>query len=115
MGYLNSIWQADANAMSLQSLLHAASPEFVVNIAGPETLSVRRIAEEFARRFNKPVQFDGTESPDALLSNAQKAFALFGKPKVTTQKMLDWIADWVERGGETLSKPTHFENRAGRF
>jgi len=115
MGYLNSIWQADANAMSLQSLLHAASPAFVINIAGPEMLSVRHVAAEFARRFGKQVQFDGSESPDALLSNAQKAFALFGKPRVTTEKMLDWIADWVERGGETLSKPTHFENRAGRF
>jgi nucleoside-diphosphate-sugar epimerase len=115
MGYLNSIWQADANAMSLQSLLHAETPAFIVNIAGPETLIVRRIAEEFARRFKKQVQFDGTESSDALLSNAQKAYALFGKPRVTIEKMLDWIADWVERGGETLSKPTHFENRAGRF
>jgi nucleoside-diphosphate-sugar epimerase len=115
MGYLNSIWQADANAMSLQSLLHAETPAFIVNIAGPETLIVRRIAEEFARRFKKQVQFDGTESSDALLSNAQKAYALFGKPRMTIEKMLDWIADWVERGGETLSKPTHFENRAGRF
>jgi len=29
--------------------------------------------------------------------------------------MLDWIADWTMRGGETLAKPTHFEDRAGRF
>jgi hypothetical protein len=29
--------------------------------------------------------------------------------------MLDWIADWVERGAETLNKPTHFETRDGRF
>ena len=115
MGYLNSIWQADANAMSLESLLHASSPAFVINIAGPETLSVRRIAEEFGRRFKKQVQFHGTESPDALLSNAQKSFALFGMPRVSAEEMMDWIADWVERGGETLSKPTHFENRAGRF
>jgi dTDP-4-dehydrorhamnose reductase len=115
MGYLNSIWQADANAMSLQALLHAASPSFVVNIAGPETLSVRHVAEQFALRFNKKVQFDGTESHDALLSNAQKAFALFGKPRVSAEKMLDLIANWVERGGATLSKPTHFENRAGKF
>ena len=115
MGYLNSIWQGDANAMSLESLLHAASPAFIVNIAGRETLSVRRIAEEFGRRFKKQVQFHGTESPDALLSNAQKSFALFGMPRVSAEKMMDWIADWVERGGETLSKPSHFENRAGRF
>jgi hypothetical protein len=29
--------------------------------------------------------------------------------------MLDWIADWVARRGTTLAKPTHFEERAGRF
>ncbi|MBS1839538.1 MAG: NAD(P)-dependent oxidoreductase [Acidobacteria bacterium] len=115
MGYLNAIWQADANNMSLQSLLHAASPSFIVNIAGPETLSVRRIAGDFAQRFNKKAQFDGTEAPDALLSNAQKAFQFFGRPRVSYEQMTNWIADWVERGGETLSKPTHFENRAGTF
>jgi hypothetical protein len=29
--------------------------------------------------------------------------------------MLEWVADWALRGGETLSKPTHFENRGGDF
>lgn len=115
MGYLNAIWQADASAVALASLFHASSPPFVINIAGPEALSVRRVAEDFSARFGKRVQFDGMEAPDALLSNAQKAFELFGKPLVSYEQMKTWIADWVERGGETLAKPTHFENRAGRF
>jgi nucleoside-diphosphate-sugar epimerase len=115
MGYLNAIWQADANNMSLQSLLHTASPPFVVNIAGPELLSVRNVAQDFAKRFGKSVQFESAEAPDALLSNAQKALQLFGKPRVSYEQMTTWIADWVERGGETLAKPTHFENRAGKF
>ena len=115
MGYLNAIWQGDANAMSLQSLAHASVPPFVINIAGPELLSVRNIAEEFAQRFHKPVHFEGVESPDALLSNSQKSLQLFGQPRVALHKMLDWIADWTARGGETLAKPTHFEERAGRF
>jgi hypothetical protein len=29
--------------------------------------------------------------------------------------MIRWVADWVARGGKTLSKPTHFEARDGRF
>ena len=115
MGYLNAIWQADASAVALASLLHAASPAFVVNITGPEVLSVRRVAEDFAARFGKLVQFDGVEAPDALLSSAAKAFQLFGKPSVSYGQMITWIADWIERGGETLAKPTHFEERAGRF
>lgn len=115
MGYLNAIWQADASAVALASVLHASSPAFVLNITGPEILSVRRVAEDFAERFGKRVEFEGVEAPDALLSNAQKAFDLFGKPRVSYEQMTAWIADWIGRDGETLVKPTHFENRAGRF
>ena len=115
MGYLNAIWQGDANAMSLQSLSFASAPPFVINIAGAELLSVREMAQEFAARFHKPVQFEGVEAPDALLSNSQKAHQNFGTPRISLNQMLDWIADWTIRGGETLAKPTHFENRAGRF
>jgi dTDP-4-dehydrorhamnose reductase len=115
MGHLNTIWQADATAMSLQSLLHAASPPFVVNIAGPEMMSVRRIATDFAKRFNKDVRFEGVESGDAILSNAEKSFELFGYPTVSANQMIAWIADWAVRGGEKLGKPTHFEVRSGNF
>lgn len=115
MGYLNAIWQGDANNLSLQALAHASSPPFVINIAGAEVLSVRKVANAFAKRFQKPVQFEGTEAADALLSDAQRAFNLFGEPAVSETQMIDWIADWVSCGGETLAKPTHYENRAGRF
>src|SRR5262249_46250455 len=40
MGFFNTIWQADANAMALAAFAHLASPPFVVNLAGPELLSV---------------------------------------------------------------------------
>jgi nucleoside-diphosphate-sugar epimerase len=115
MGHLNTIWQRDASAMSLESLLHASTPPNFLNITGPETLSVRWLAGEFAKRFEREASFEGKESSDALLSNASKAFALFGKPRVSIGEMIDWIADWVARGGSTLAKPTHFEERAGRF
>jgi nucleoside-diphosphate-sugar epimerase len=115
MGYLNAIWQADASAMALQALGSASVPPFVVNITGPELLSVRRVAEEFGRRLHEAVRFDGVESEDALLSNAQKAFDIFGHPKINADQMITWIADWIAHGGETLAKPTHFEERLGRF
>jgi nucleoside-diphosphate-sugar epimerase len=115
MGYLNAVWQGDANNFCLQALGEASSPALVLNIAGPEVLSVRRVAEQFAARFQKAVQFEGTERPDALLSDARKCYRLFGKPLVNEIQMIDWIAGWIAAGGETLSKPTHFENRAGRF
>jgi len=28
---------------------------------------------------------------------------------------MTWIADWIEREGEKLGKPTHFEIRDGKF
>jgi len=115
MGYLNAIWQADASAMSIESLGCATSPPNVINIAGPELLSVRWVAEEFGKRFDKPVTFDSEESSDALLSNAQKSYQLFGRPRVSAQQIMDWIAEWVSKSGTTLAKPTLFEERAGRF
>ena len=115
MGHLNAIWQADASDISLQSLLHAATPPFVLNIAGPELLSVRRIATDFAEQLGVEVQFEGEESGECLLNNARKANLLFGYPSVSIGQVSLWIADWIRRGGEKLGKPTHFEVRSGRF
>src|SRR6266852_1617922 len=107
MGYLNTIWQADASAMALESLAYATAPPKVINITGPDLLSVRQLANQFGERLGKPVRFEGTESSDALLSNAHKSFELFGRPAVTVQQMVDWIAVWLKNGRPTLSKPSH--------
>jgi nucleoside-diphosphate-sugar epimerase len=115
MGYLNAIWQGDACAMSLQALSYVSVPPRVINIAGPELLSVRHVAEDFGRLLGKPVRFEGVEASDALLSNAERAFELFGRPRVSAEQMMVWIANWVARDGATLAKPTHFEERSGRF
>jgi NAD dependent epimerase/dehydratase family len=115
MGCLNAVWQGDANAMALCAFDHAISPPLVLNLAGPETLSVRRVAEEFGRLLERPAQFTGSESGDALLSNGQLGHRLFGYPRVSAGQLLRWIADWLRRGGPTLGKPTHFEVRDGKF
>jgi nucleoside-diphosphate-sugar epimerase len=115
MGYLNTIWQADASAMALESLAYATAPPNVINITGPDLISVQQVANEFGERLGKAVRFEGTESSDALLSNAHKAFELFGHPEVRVEQMIDWIVVWLKKNGPTLAKPTHFEERAGRF
>jgi nucleoside-diphosphate-sugar epimerase len=115
MGCLNAVWQGDANAMTLCAFAHVASPPFVVNLAGPETLSVRRIAEEFGRLLDRPVTFESAEAPEALLSNGQLGHRLYGYPRVPVRLVIEWLADWVRRGGASLGKPTHFESRDGRF
>lgn len=115
MGYFNAIWQADANAMALAALAHASTPPFIVNMTGPEELSVRAVCMEFARRLGVDVAFTGREEDDALLSNGARGWALLGAPRVDAARMIEWIGDWTRRGGETLGRPTHFESRAGRF
>jgi len=115
MGYFNAIWQADANAMALASLSHAAAPPLVLNIAGPGEISVREVCNDLAARLGRSVSFSGEEAPDALLSNGERAWSLFGRPRVGINQVIEWTADWVERGGATLGKPTHFDSRDGSF
>lgn len=115
MGSVNVIWQGDANEYAIRSLLHCDSPPNIVNVTGPETLSVRWLAEEFADRFGKEALFVGEEQPTALLNTAAKAHKLFGYPKVTIEEMLDMTAEWVKNGGEVSDKPTHFQEREGDF
>lgn len=115
MGCLCMIWQGDANVMTLLSFDHVASPPFVVNVVGPEILSVRRLCDEFGELLGKKPRFAGAEAPDALLANGQKSARLFGYPRVSVGQVVRWTADWVKRGGESLGKPTHFETRDGKY
>ena len=115
MGHLNTIWLADANDMALQALAHASCPPLLLNLTGPELLSVRGVGEQFGKLMGKRVQFKGTENATALLSNAERAFQLLGQPRILAEQMIRWTADWVMRGQPTLGKPTHFESRSGKF
>lgn len=115
MALVNVIWQGDANSVCLRSFEHCQSPPLILNLTGPETLSVRHLAEEFGRRFNVQPIFNSEEMPTALLSNAAKCHQLFGEPVVTVPEMLDWTAEWITAGGSRLNKPTHFQVRDGKF
>lgn len=115
MGYVNVIWQGDANARAIQCLEHAAAPPFILNVTGGETISIRALAERFGAIFGKPARIEGEESPDALLSDATRSIELFGPPTVSVGQMIVWVADWIGRGGRVLEKPTHFETRDGAF
>ncbi|MFC5406375.1 NAD-dependent epimerase/dehydratase family protein [Cohnella soli] len=115
MGFANVIWQGDANAMALRCLRHASSPPNIVNITGPETLSIRWAGSEMAARIGKEALFVGAESETALLNNASKSHQLFGYPQVSLLQMIDWTAEWVLAGGATWNKPTHFQERKGKF
>ncbi len=115
MGFVNVIWQGDAAAQVVQCLSHAAVPPFVVNVTGPEILSIREIALEFGRLFGREPVFAGAEAADALLSDTTRAQALWGMPSISATRLIAWVADWVAHGGVTLGRPTHFEQREGSF
>jgi hypothetical protein len=101
--------------MALASFDHLATPPNVLNVTGPEVLSVREVCEELGRRMGRLPRFEGIEASSALLANAGKSEGLFGKPRVESAQLIQWVADWVSRGGESLGKPTHFEARDGKF
>jgi len=114
-GYVNVIWQGDANAMALRSLRHVGAPAVPLNVTGPETIPVRMLAEMFGQRFGKTPNIVGTETETAWLNNAGKAFALMGYPKVSLLQMVDWVTDWLARSMPTLAKPTGFQVRDGAY
>ncbi|HTR78440.1 MAG TPA: NAD-dependent epimerase/dehydratase family protein [Gemmatimonadaceae bacterium] len=115
MGYVNVIWQGDANRLAIEALAAAATPPFVVNVTGPDVLSVRNLAARFGTRLGRTPRFDGTESADALLSNTDRMRERFAPPEVSVDTMIDRVAEWIETGGDVLGKPTHFEARDGQF
>ena len=115
MGFVNVIWQGDANRMALRAVpfAHPGSPKF--NVAGAEILSVREVAARFAELWDRDVHFRGTEAPDAFLNDATASYPLLGRPQVPAETLIEWIADWMDRGLPQWDLPTHFENRGGAF
>jgi len=115
MGYVNVIWQGDANEQALRLLAHCTTPSSPLNITGPEKTSVRWLAEELGRRLGKKAKVAGTEAPTAWIVDTAASRRLLGPPRVPLGAMLDWVADWVARGGASLGKATHFETRDGKY
>ncbi len=114
-GYASVIWQGDAIAQILGALAHTTVPTSPLNVGGPEHMSVIMAAREFGRRFGKEPVFQGEVRPDGWYNNTLAAQRLFGYPAVPLAVMIDWVADWMERGMPSHRKPTHYEERGGAF
>lgn len=115
MGSANVIWQGDANARAIQCLSHTSSPPMALNVTGLERVSIRDLAQRFGERLGRPAIITGTESPTAWIWDATRSYELFGHPSVSLEEMIETTADWLQHGGETIGKPTHFEVQDGQF
>ncbi|MBI2648474.1 MAG: hypothetical protein HYW93_02325 [Thaumarchaeota archaeon] len=102
MGYFNVIWQGDASEIAIRSLRLARSPPMILNLTGPEKISVRWA-------------FRNSEEGTALLNDATSTLKVFGRPRVSLKQMMVWVSNWLKGGGRSLDRPTHFQERAGRF
>ncbi len=114
-GNVNVIWQGDANEIALRALHHCAVPAKILNVTGPETVSIQWLATQFGILLGKTPVFINEVQPTALLSNASQAHQLFGYPRVTLRQMMELTVAWMRGGGKILAKPTHFQERNGQF
>ena len=112
---LNCIWQGSANEIAVRGLLHASSPAKIMNVTGPETVSIQKAARMLGEYLGKQPVFEGEPGTDAYLNDSAEAMELFGYPSVSIRTLIRWQAEWILDGGRSLGKPTHFEERKGSY
>ena len=111
----NFIWQGSANEIAIRGLLHATAPACIMNVTGPETVSIKKTAIELGQYLGKEPIFESAPGTDAYLNDASLAMETFGYPSVSAKTLIRWQAEWLLDGGRTLGKPTHFEERKGSY
>jgi len=114
-GNVNVQWQGDAINHFVRLLKHCETPSTPINIGGPETVSVRKVALEFGKILGIEPVFEGEESDFALFVNCDAAAELLGNPTVPVQTMIRWVADWVSNDKPLYGKPSKFQVRTGIF
>lgn len=115
MGFVNLIWQGDANNYIARSLSLAARPPAILNVAGPEVVRVRDVAERIGSRLGREPRFVSREAETALLSDSSSCIERFGPPATSLDEMIEHIVDWVAAGKAVLNKPTKYDVRDGKF
>jgi len=115
MGAVNLIWQRDANDYIIRAITLAKSPPAVLNVTGPDTITIRSLAEQIGRTLGRKPKFVSREAPSALLSDVSYCLSTFGLPHTTLEQMVSMITRWVTAGKKTLNKPTKYDIRDGKF
>ena len=115
MGHLNLVWQGYSNRVILSAFLHAGKPPFVLNVTGPELVSVRAMAERIADLVRKKPTFHGAEAPTALLSDASRCHRMFGLPTVPLDELIPQTVRWIQDDLPLFKRATGFQSRKGTF
>ena len=113
-GWVNVIWQGDANRLALRGLLMANNPALALNVTGP-MVRVREVAERIGAQACVLPQFIGEEQSDALIGNVDRLAEYLPYTALPLDTLCAWAVAWIRQGGRLLSKPTKFEVRDGRF
>lgn len=111
----NFIWQGSANEFAIRSLLYTDKTVKIMNVTGPETVSIKKAALELGNLLGKEPIFEGESGEDAYLNDASLAMETFGYPSISAKTLIRWQAEYITDGGRTLDKPTHFEERKGSY
>jgi nucleoside-diphosphate-sugar epimerase len=115
MGHLNLVWQGYSNEVILRCFRRVGNPPFVLNVTGPELISVRETTERIAALMHKEPVFSGASAPTALLSDSSRCHGIFGLPPFTPDKLLAHTVRWIEDGLPLFNRPTGFQKRDGKF
>jgi nucleoside-diphosphate-sugar epimerase len=112
---VNAIWQGDASSYAFRALALCESPPAPLVVTGPDPIPVRGLAERFGGLLGREVRFEDDEGEQALLGHPARCLSRLGPPEVGTDRLVEWTAAWVARGGRSLGRPTHFETTDGCF
>lgn len=113
-GWVNVIWQGDANRLALRGLMVANVPALALNVTGP-MVRVRELAERLAIHAGVQPRFTGAEHETALVANVDRLHEYLPYSPLPLDTLCEWAVGWIRGGGRLLSKPTKFEVRDGKF
>ena len=86
-----------------------------INVSGPKVIACAGLPANSASASARRPRFPEKRPGRRWLVDTAAATELLGAPRVPIEQMIDWVADWVARGGPSLGKPTHFETRDGKY
>ena len=114
----NCVWQGYVSEIIIRSLvlLDAEDPLVRLNVTGPETASVAETAMLLGDYLGQSVQLTPTEPPASTmyLNHAGYCHSRFGYPTVSLDTLIRWQAEWILAGGDSLGRPSHFDEHPTR-